>query len=78
MTKKSTVQATTATLRPMLMLALVFCEDPVVVSATMARMRAGTVQERQTREEPQQSSVKMEKTRAQIAIPEWSSDGGGT
>lgn len=60
----------------MLMPALLFCEDPVLVRATMARMRAGTEQTRQMQEEPQQISVKMEKTRAHIAIPELSCSGG--
>ena len=77
-TRNSTLQITTATLSPMLMPAFFFCEGPLVVSATMARMRAGMVQLRQTREVPQQSSVKIEKIKAHIAIPEWSSVGGDT
>ena len=78
MTRNTTLQTTTATLSPMLMPALLVCEFPLVVSATMARMRAGMMQVRQRREDPQQSSVKMEKIRAHIAIPEWSSAGGDT
>ena len=78
MTRNNTVQTTTTVLSPMLMFALVLCEDPVVVSATMAKMRAGMEKARQMREEPQQSSVKMEKMRAQIAIPEWSLAGVDT
>ena len=76
MTKNSTVQTITATLSPMLMPAKLFCEDPVVVRARMARMRAGTEQTRRAQERPQQNNVKMEKTRAHIATPELSCTGG--
>ena len=69
-TTNSTKQITTATLSPILMPALVFCEDPLVPSATMARTRAGMEQVRRMREAPQQISVMMENTRAHIAITE--------
>ena len=78
MTRNSTKHTTTATLRPMLMPALLFWVDPVLDIATMARMRAGIENARQKRELPQHISVKMEKMSAQIAIPEWSSAGGAT
>ena len=78
MARNSTVQMTTATFSPMLMPAFFFCADPLLPRATIARMRAGMEKARQMSDKPQQSSVKMEKTRAQIAIPELSSAGGDT
>ena len=68
--KKRTVQTTTVTLSPMLMAALLFCADPVVPRATIAKMRAGMEQVRQRRDAPVQSSVMMENTSAHTAIPE--------
>ena len=72
------MHTTTATLRPILMPALVFCDLPLVPRATMARMRAGMERERQMTDAPHVNRVQRENTRAHIAIPEWFSSGGDT
>ena len=69
MTRKSTQQATTATLSAMLMAALVFRSDPVVPLALMARTKAGMMQMRQSKDVPQQIIVMMENTRAHVVKP---------
>ena len=72
------MQTTTATLRPMLMPALLFWDRPLLLRAMMDRTRAGMEKERQMRDAPHVNSVKMENTRAHMAIPEWFSSGGDT
>lgn len=67
---------TTATLRPILMPAVFFCEAPLVPTATTDKMRAGMEKERKIRDAPHAIRVQRENTRAHIAIPEWSSPGG--
>ena len=66
MTRNSTQQATTATLSAMLMAALFFCSDPVVLLALRARTKAGMRQMRQNKDVPQQTNVMMENTRAHV------------
>jgi len=77
-TRSTTVQTTTATLRPMLMPALLFWDRPLLLRATMERMRAGRERVRQMTDTPHVIRVNRENTRAHMATPEWSSSGGDT
>ena len=77
-TRSTTVHTTTATLRPILMPALLFWDRPLLLRATMERMRAGRERVRQMTDPPHVMRVKRENTRAHMATPEWFSSGGDT
>ena len=77
-TRNSTVHTTTATLRPKLMLAFLFWDRPLVLRATMDRMRAGMERERQITDAPHVIRVTRENRRAHMATPEGFSSGGDT
>ena len=77
-TMSTTVHTTTATLRPILMLALLFWDRPLLLRATMERMRAGRERVRQMTDPPHVMRVKRENTRAHMATPAWFSSGGDT
>ena len=77
-TMSTTVHTTTATLRPILMPALLFWDRPLLLTATMERMRAGMESARQMTNTPQVIRVTTENTRAHTATMEWSSSGGDT
>ena len=77
-TRNSTKLTTTTTLSTMLMMALVFCSDPVDPMALIARIKAGMMHMRQKRDVPQQITVRMENTRAHIAKPFCCCSGGDT
>ena len=78
MMRPNTTQIIATTFSAMLMPALVLRAVPVDLIATIARTNAGMMQARPRKEPPQSTIVQVEKMRAHVAKPFFSSPGGDT